>query len=141
MSLTVFRRESLVPVLDGIRRFNRSIRQKRKNGWHRALYDPNRLLKVFRTLKLRDGYRLAAYHYTAGGNGRGLGFVLPVGVDLPRVPREPRNIALSDWLPEHSLRVTDFLEHATEPAEPMAFLQASLFLREFFELVAAVPQW
>ena len=60
MSLTVFRRESLVPVLDGIRRFNRSIRQKRKNGWHRALYNPNRLLRVFRTLKLRDGYRLAA---------------------------------------------------------------------------------
>ena len=34
--------------------------------------------------------------------------------------------------------MTDFLEHATEPAEPMAFLQASLFLREFFELA---PFW
>lgn len=71
-------------VLDAVKKFLRGARQSRKDGWHIAQYDPNRL-GAFPALRLQDGWELAAYHRTAGGNGRGMGLAVPKGTRLPKV--------------------------------------------------------
>ena len=49
----------------------------RCDGWSVSLIDPTNLLKVFKTLWLKDGFALHGYEFTSGGNGNGVIWAVP----------------------------------------------------------------
>ncbi len=115
-------------------------------GWSVASYDPNRLLGPFSCLRLRDGFRLAAYQFhDGGGNGNGFVAVIPDDRSLPDPPESGFDFA---WSPPGSavlssaeglvpewvrLDIGHFLEGDDSP---LSYFQASILLRELGELGA-----
>ncbi len=112
-----------------------------------AVYDPNRLLEAFPSLRLRPGFKLASYQYLSGGNGNGFTFAIPADRHLPTPPSMNSNHnrwpmaepddpvfdqaqALLKWA---SPEVNRFL---VGDGSPRSFFEASILEREVHELGA-----
>jgi hypothetical protein len=64
----------------------RNVSPGARDGWSKSDVDPEDLLGVFDTLRLRPGFVLRAYRYVAGRNGNGIVYALPAE---PRAPASP----------------------------------------------------
>jgi len=49
----------------------RTFEQIPPEGWSKSAVDPMRLLAVFSSLRIKEGYVLRAYQFREGGNGNG----------------------------------------------------------------------
>lgn len=119
--------------------------QKLGNGWHVAPYDPAGLLKAFTHIRLREGYRLAAYQLVQGGNGNGFPLVIPAGSSLPAIPKEgfargwrpPRGQPQEEASPYLPAWVRADIESFLDgDGSALSYFEASLFAREVRELGA-----
>jgi hypothetical protein len=110
-------------------------------GWSVAPYDPSALLACFRCLRLREGMRLAAYHFRLGGHNNGVVFVVAGDQELPSPPRVDWETApgpgerlkpggIPPWADR---RLGLYLEGTTSP---LSFFEASLVQREMAEIGA-----
>jgi hypothetical protein len=115
------------------------------SGWSVASYDPNILFDAFPSLRLRDGFQLAAYQYHTGGGGNGFVFAIPLrrwlpdplekafGIDWPSL--SPSNLLSAEehfpvWMHPD---VENFLEG---DGSTLSYFQASIFVRELREMGA-----
>jgi hypothetical protein len=133
------------------------------SGWTLAPYDPNELMAIFSCIHLKQGYRLESYQgQDKSGNGSAYIFVLPKNRTLPKGP--PRK-ALDDLLdadmgmvgkksafrlfiykslgiflpayrPLPTWAVRDIESYLEGDGTPLSYFQASLCLREIYELGA-----
>jgi hypothetical protein len=110
-------------------------------GWSVAPYDPSALLACFRRLRLREGVRLAAYHFRLGGHNNGVVFVVPTDRELPSPPRldwetapGPGEPLRPDGVPPWADRRLGLSLEGTK--SPLSFFEASLLLREMTEIGA-----
>ena len=140
---------ALQPMLNALKRFYKSAYENTvkhgpmvlgsaDNGWHCAGYDVGQLLQVFETLELKPGYMLKAWHYSAGGNGRGLAVVMPAGSQAPDIPQEPRHPFPLERFPQGSSLTAWHFVQGRAPRSARTYLEASLFMRHVLELV---PLW
>ncbi len=112
-----------------------------------AVYDPNRLLEAFPSLRLRPGFKLASYQYLSGGNGSGFTFAIPADRHLPTPPPMNSNHNRWPWAsPEDPVydQAQALLEWASPEVNrfligddsPRSFFEASILDREVYELGA-----
>ena len=62
----------------------------RCDGWSVSFIDPTNLLKVFKTLWLKDGFALHGYEFTSGGNGNGVIWAVPFDAPVLKPEECPR---------------------------------------------------
>jgi hypothetical protein len=133
------------------------------SGWTLAPYDPNGLMAVFSCIHLKQGYRLESYQgQNKSGNGSAYVFVLPKNRTLPKRP--PRK-ALDDLLdadmgivekksalrsfiykalgiffpgycPLPTWADRDIESYPEGDGTPLSYFQASMYLRQIYELGA-----
>jgi hypothetical protein len=112
-------------------------------GWFLAPYDPNKLLRYFPQVKLKQGYLLDSYQYLEGGNGNGFVFAVPEG---RRLPPPPNNLLLA-WdngtIPVLKTRKplpafvrSDIEAYLEADGSTLSYFQCSLLIRELRELGA-----
>ncbi len=127
-------------VVERYRRQARLVRRDLQNrgpdNWCRAEFDAARLVAVFSHLAIRPGYRLLTYLFRAGANGNGVVLAFAEGSDAHRVAA-----AVPAWM--QMIRLPGEEDGAKSPMEaidgdgsPLAYLSASLLLREFREVGA-----
>ena len=122
--------------------------QELPDGWSISPVDPNWVLALFPTLRLRDGRRLIAYQYVAGGNGNGFVFAWPNDTPVPEPPadRESSPFCMERFMARlHSgPAAEDAGEHLSSgvmqaiegDGSARSYLDASLFCREIHEFGA-----
>jgi hypothetical protein len=110
-------------------------------GWSVAPYDPSALLACFRSLHLREGMRLAAYHFRLEGHNNGVVFVVSADRELPSPPRVdwetapgPGERLKPDGIPPWADRRLGLYLEGTP--SPLSFFEASLLQREMAEIGA-----
>ena len=128
---------TIIFPIDRVDDLRKQAREARKvnmdgpDGWCISEVDPTDLLKVFRTLRLKDGFVLRSHQYREDGNGDGLVWAMPV--DAPLL--DPGN----GWsgrqrLHPHALRPAEALSNLMDAIQgdgtPWSYLEASLFARE-----------
>ena len=57
--------------------------QPEPEGWSKSRHDPNKLLDLFKPLRLKDGFVLRAYLFREGGNGNGVVWAMPADAEFP----------------------------------------------------------
>jgi hypothetical protein len=111
--------------------------QDRPNGWSKSTVDPNKVLELFKPLRLRKGYVLRAYQYNEEGNGNGVVWAMPVDAEFP----EPKDcFTLENHLlkaPKPLEALDDVMEAIEGDGTPWSYLAASLLRREFSDFGAA----
>jgi len=120
-----------------------------EEGLNRSLVDPQEILAIFPTLKLREEFCLIAYQYRSGGNGNGVVFLWPKDTEVPdlRLNCNPA-VHLAEFLKKH-LKAADkkmgkgtdiFPEHIMSEIQgdgsPLSYLHASILARELEEFGA-----
>jgi hypothetical protein len=113
-------------------------------GWFRAGYNPGRVLNHLPHLRLRDGYRLAAYRYVAGDNGHGVTVALPEDAPLPEPPTRDEDVGYGFGNPFHA-GFDDVKPQGVDPdvgkylegdGSPASYYEASIAVRCLQELGA-----
>jgi hypothetical protein len=102
-------------------------------GWSKSPWDPLAVLAVFDRLRLREGCTLRAYQYVGAGSGNSVVWVMPSHSPYPEPDDCPvlDAFALAPPRPPHADdRVPVYLEG---DESPLAYMQASLFVRELME--------
>ena len=107
------------------------------NGWSKSAVDPNKVLELFKPLRLRKGYVLRAYQYKEEGNGNGVVWAMPVDTEFP----EPKDCPILEnhllKAPQPSEALDDVMEAIEGDGTPWSYLAASLLRREMSEFGAA----
>ncbi len=105
-------------------------------GWTKARRDLAAVLALLPTLKIREGFRLAAYIHRESGNGSGFVWALPQDAEFPEPEDCPK-------LETHFLRPPKPFD-ALEPSEVFegdgsadSYLHASLLRRELHDYAAS----
>lgn len=121
-----------------------------ENGWSPSPVDPNRILALFPTLRLRDECRLIAFQFKTGGNGNGVVLTWPKDTPVPELPPGGRpDLSLEDHLTAHlqfhlkmeGWQIENYLSRVIMRAiegdgSPRSYFEASLFGREIYEFGA-----
>ena len=147
-SVLIISQNTAQKLLRGARKLSKQITRfysEFSHGWSAETHDPNRLFDAFPRLKIREGFKLAAYQLMEGGNGNGFAFAIPTHLSLPE-PREhefdlgwsmsgtPIFCSGEQGLPEWvRADIGNFLEG---DSSPLSYFQASIFLRELHEMGA-----
>jgi len=78
-SVTTFSSETLTQLREKSRELQESMCDLRgvKEGWRRAPVDPNVILSLFPTLRLKEGYRLVGFQFTSHENANGIVLAWP----------------------------------------------------------------
>lgn len=105
-------------------------------GWTKGRRDLAQVIAFFPTLKIREGFRLAAYVHRDSGNGAGFVWALPLDAEFPEPGDCPK-------LETHFLQPPKPFD-ALEPSEvfegdgsPDSYLHASLLRRELHDYAAS----
>jgi hypothetical protein len=136
------------------------------SGWALAPYDPNKLIAFFACLQIQKGYHLESYHgQDQSGNGRAYVFAIPENRNLPRIPprkvlddilsadmeedEDPIHasyfskafssilgILLPTYRPLPKWADRNIESYLEGDGTPLSYFQASLYLREIYELGA-----
>ena len=110
-------------------------------GWSISKADPMKLLEVFKTLRIKDGFVLRAYQLRDGVNGFGHVYALPENAPFPEPKKEPDLKRKLELLWEGfgfgPSAPPDALENKMEIIEldgtPWSYMEASLLCRELYE--------
>jgi hypothetical protein len=104
-------------------------------GWAKSEVDPGEIVRVFKRLRVRPGFRLRAYQFRAGENGNGIVYALPDGYfPDPADCRSRRRTALGGPAPKKALPF--FMDAIEGDGSPLSYVSASLLLRELCEFGA-----
>lgn len=104
-----------------------------KSGWSRITSGPEKILSVFKPLKLKSGFILTGYRFREGGNGNGFLYAVPKGTRLPapdECPVDPTQF-LSPPVPPAALE--DVMDAIEGDGSPLSYLCASFLERELSE--------
>ncbi|GAB4266207.1 hypothetical protein [Thermincola ferriacetica] len=114
----------------------REFEQMPQEGWSKSAVDPMRLLAVFSSLRMKDGYVLRAYQFREGGNGNGFVWAMPEKAPFPE-PEECERVR-GHFLepPKPPGALDNFMEAIEGDGTPWSYLSASLFAREAREFGA-----
>ena len=107
----------------------------RCDGWSVSLIDPTNLLKVFKTLWLKDGFALHGYEFTSGGNGNGVIWAVPFDAPVlkPEECPRPEDVFLEPPKPPGAVELMKAIEG---DGSPWSYLSASILGREAAEFGA-----
>lgn len=105
-------------------------------GWSKSSNDPMKLLSVFSSLSIKEGFVLRAYQFREGGNGKGFVWAMPIESPFP----EPKNPCKGSFWSVEVFRPPSAQESVMEVIEGdgsnKSYLHASLFSREVSEIGA-----
>lgn len=121
-----------------------------EDGWRPAPVDPNRILSLFPTLRLKKGYCLVGFQFTSGGNGNGIVLAWPADKPVPNLPVDrDDDFSLQNFLHAHlqfhlkmgGWQIENYFSTVIMPAiegdgSPRSYLDASIFGREIYEFGA-----
>lgn len=111
--------------------------QEGPNGWSKSTVDPNKVLELFKPLRLRKGFVLRAYQYREEGNGNGVVWAMPIDAEFP----EPKDCPTLDShllkAPKPSEALDDVMEAIEGDGTPWSYLAASMLRRELSDFGAA----
>lgn len=105
-------------------------------GWSKSNIDPMQVLRMFKALRMREGYVLRAYQYRAGDNGNGFVWAMPADAPFPEPDQCTRSAGgfLDPPRPEHTL--DDTMEAIDGDATAWSYMSASMLARALGELGA-----
>lgn len=110
------------------------------DGWTKSATDPTKLLRVFKPLRLKDGFVLRAYQYRSGENGNGIVFAMPVGRPFPAPdecrPEPPEHSWNYEPVPFPAEAEWDVMQLIEGDGEPWSYVLASLLAKELQEFGA-----
>jgi hypothetical protein len=108
---------------------------KEPAGWFLSPIDPVRVLKIFSSLRLRDGFVLRAY-VRRDGDGEGIVWAVPEGTTLPDPSRRPKLFRWLLPLPKPSAALGNVMGAIEGDGNPFSYLCASILSRELAEFGA-----
>jgi hypothetical protein len=105
------------------------------DGWSVSFIDPTNLLKVFKTLWLKEGFALHGYEFTSGGNGNGVIWAVPCDAPVLEPEECPRleDVFLEPPKPPGAVELMKAIEG---DGSPWSYLSASILCREAAEFGA-----
>lgn len=110
--------------------------QPEPEGWSKSRHDPNKLVDLFKPLRLKDGFVLRAYLFREGGNGNGVVWAMPADAEFP----EPKDCPA---LEQHLFKAPKPWDALDDPMQVVegddsewSYLAASLLRRELHEFGA-----
>lgn len=110
--------------------------QPEPEGWSKSRHDPNKLMDLFKPLRLKDGFVLRAYLFREGGNGNGVVWAMPADAEFP----EPKECPA---LEQHLFKAPKPWDALDDPMQVVegddsqwSYLAASLLRRELHEFGA-----
>ena len=108
----------------------------RCDGWSVSPIDPTDLLKVFKTLWIKEGFALRGYEFTSGGNGNGVIWAVPSDAPVLTPEECPRleDVFLDPPKPPGAVELMKAIEG---DGSPWSYLSASILSREAAEFGAA----
>lgn len=112
------------------------ISETEMDGWIKSPVDPMKLLEVFKSLNIKDGYTLRGYLLCAGSNGEGIVWALPINSDFPGPEECVLTSAPGNYGPKPPGAIEDFRTVIEGDETPWSYLCASLFTREAWEFGA-----
>ena len=104
-------------------------------GWCRSPVDPGRIVAAFPSLKLKKGFVLRGYVFRSSGNGNGVVWAMPTASSFPGANACPsmEGTFLEAPRPPEAI---DPMEALDGDGTPLAYLSASLLVRELWEFGA-----
>ena len=105
------------------------------SGWFRSSVDPEKLLGVFKALRLKEGFGLRAYEFRGGMNGNGVIWAVPVDAPVLEPDECPKleGVFLGDPKPPGAVELMSVIEG---DGSPWSYLSASILAREAVEFGA-----
>ena len=105
------------------------------SGWFRSSVDPEKLLGVFKALRLKEGFGLRAYEFRSGGNGNGVIWAVPVDAPVLEPDECPKleGVFLGPPKPPGAVELMSVIEG---DGSPWSYLSASILAREAVEFGA-----
>ncbi len=114
----------------------RELPRERPDGWSLSPVDPGKVVKVFRSLRLKEGWKLCAYLYGIGGNGNGVVWAIPEEQEVP-LPEECEESPDGLFEPPRPPGALDnFMKVIEGSGTPRSYLSASILARELREFGA-----
>lgn len=113
-----------------ISNFNNHNDKKYSDGWNIAYGNPEDIVLGFSQLKIKDGFKLCAYQYIAGGNGNGVVWAIPRDKEL----LNPNECEFLD-MPKPNFAI-DPMKIIKGDKSPLSYLQASIAYHELKEFGA-----
>lgn len=112
-------------------------------GWSKSTLDPNKLLSLFNSLKLRKGYTLRAYQLNVEWLAQAVVWAMPNDAEFPEPEDCPRLDNTPDKTPKPYDALDDVLEAVEGDDSPSSYLAASIFRREAlaFGILSAGTTW
>jgi len=107
-----------------------------KDGWSISERDPELIVKGFSQLSIKEGYKLRAYQYIAGGNGNGIVWAIPSNMELPRP--EECNVLTKHFLspPKPNFALENNMEAIDGDKSPLSYVQSAIVYHELCEFGA-----
>ncbi|MDY0165097.1 MAG: PDZ domain-containing protein [Thermoguttaceae bacterium] len=106
-------------------------------GWAKSEHDPNRLVDLFKPLRLRKGYVLRAYVFRENGNASGVVWAMPENAEFPEPKDSPtlENHVFNAPKPWDAL--DDLMEAIEGDGSEWSYMAASVLRRELREFGAS----
>ena len=106
------------------------------DGWSKSKIDPMKVLAVFPSLQIKNGFVLRAYQYVSGGNGNGVVWGMPEDSDFPEPDECPKQEDTALECPHPPEALEDIMEAIEGDGSDLSYLYASLCAREMSEFGA-----
>ncbi len=104
-----------------------------EDGWQKSPISPMEVLRLFKGIRIKDGFELIAYIYRSGLNGNGVVWAVPEGY-FPEIEEcERLDYFLHPPKPEKAIPPMHVIEG---DGSPESYINASLFIREMWEFGA-----
>ncbi len=104
-----------------------------KQGWQKSPVSPMDVLKLFKGIKIKDGFELIAYIFRKGLNGNGVVWAVPEGY-FPEVDEcERLDEFLNPPKPDNAISPMHVIEG---DGSPESYIHTSIFIREMWEFGA-----
>ena len=105
-------------------------------GWSISTVDPQKIVAVFKSLHIKDGFVLRAYQFCEGGNGNGFVWALPVDADFPDPNECPRLDGVFLEPPRPPAALDEYMDAIDGDGSHWSYICASLLARQLAEFGA-----
>ncbi len=106
-------------------------------GWAKSEHDPNKLVDLFKPLRLRKGYVLRAYIFRENGNASGVVWAMPENAEFPEPADSPTLEHHLFKAPKPWDALDDLMEAIEGDESQWSYLAASVLRRELREFGAS----